>query len=469
MSSQQDLNEQHEFEEEVAPKPSFYAWVVLLIITSIAMLNQWQRYVISYANGWKGDVGSWKAGDPKYEISSEFDQWTKPYGYGILSGLAFTGTYATFGIVSGVISDMANRKLLMSVAAVLWSVCTLLSGLIHNFWLLYVFRFFLGIFESVFAPCAYGIIADYFHPEYRGTANSIYNLGIYFGGALSSIGILLISNIGWANTYILIGIIGIGTGVLGLLFIMEPKRGKFEKKKKEPAAVDERGAFAKFGASAAEIVQNPTCRWACIGASFRFFGGYAIGFYMPKYFGTVYSSQKDTYGIANAFVVSMCGLVSSLSGGILSDKYEQKGYLMTKAYICVFSAVLGIPTICMCCLFQKNFWFSMVSLGLEYLVAECWLSPCITMLLNTISPANKGFAVSAFLFAATIAGTISTALAGAIGSAYNTTKDENNYYLNGWILCGFVIFSYGGSIPFMLLAGQSYVKFKKEEKAEKER
>lgn len=56
----------------------------------------------------------------------------------------------------------------------------------------------------------------------------------------------------------------------------------------------------------------------------------------------------------------------------------------------------------------------MVSLGLEYLVAECWLSPCITMLLNTISPENKGFAVSAFLFAATIAGTISTALAGAL-------------------------------------------------------
>ena len=458
-------------ESEVSPKPTFYAWIVLLIITSIAMLNQWQRYVISYANGWKGDIGSWKAGDPKYEISSEFEQWNKPYGYGILSGLAFTLSYACCGIFAGVLSDKVNRKLMMSVAAILWSVCTLLSGLIHNFWLLYVFRFFLGIFESAFAPCAYGIIADYFHPESRGTANSIYNLGIYFGGALSSIGILLISNIGWANTYSLIGFIGIGTGVLGLVFVLEPKRGKFEKKKTGEAAakVDTRSPLEKFMNSATEIVANPTCRWACIGASMRFFGGYAIGFYMPKYFGTVYSSNKDTYGIANAFVVSMCGLVSSLTGGILSDKYEQKGYLMTKAYICVFSAVLGIPTIGMCCLFQNSFWFSMISLGLEYLVAECWLSPCITMLLNTISPENKGFAVSAFLFAATIAGTISTALAGAIGSAYSTTTDKENYYLNGWILCGFVIFSYGGSIPFMLLAGKSYTKFKQAEKAEKER
>lgn len=215
----------------------------------------------------------------------------------------------------------------------------------------------------------------------------------------------------------------------------------------------------KFISSAAEIAVNPTCRWACIGASFRFFGGYAIGFYMPKYFGSVYPSYKDTYGIANAFVVSMCGLVSSLTGGKLSDVYEQKGFLMTKAYICVFSALLGIPTICMCCLFQNSFWFSMVSLGLEYLFAESWLSPCITMLLNTISPGNKGFAVSAFLFAATIAGTISTALAGAIASAYHTDQSENAY-LNGWILCGFVIFSYGGSIPFMILSGRSYSEFK---------
>lgn len=133
---------------------------------------------------------------------------------------------------------------------------------------------------------------------------------------------------------------------------------------------------------------------------------------------------------------------------------------MTKAYVCIFSAVLGIPTIAMCCLVQNNFWFSMVSLGLEYLVAESWLSPCITMVLNTVSPTNKGFAVSAFLFFATIAGTISTTLAGILQSSLDTKKPGREY-LNGWILCFFVLFSYGGSIPFMWKAGKSYTKFKK--------
>lgn len=81
---------------------------------------------------------------------------------------------------------------------------------------------------SVFNPCAYGIISDYFHPSSRTTANSIFNLGVYLGGALSSITIILITSLGWRLTYIFIGIGGISIGIATLIFVLEPKRGKFE-------------------------------------------------------------------------------------------------------------------------------------------------------------------------------------------------------------------------------------------------
>lgn len=241
----------------------------------------------------------------------------------------------------------------MSVMAVLWSVTTLGTGLVRNFWLLFVFRFMLGAFESFLSPCAYGIISDYFHPDSRSFANAVYNLGIYFGGALSSLSIILISSIGWANTFTWMGLIGIGSGVVSFVFILEPPRLRFDPKKEKAEDEEEEekpGAGTAFINSAREICANETCRYACIAASFRFFGGYAIGFFMPKYFGTVYPTYKDQYSIANAFVVSLCGMTSSLSGGYFSDVYEKKGFLMTKAYICVLSAVLGIPTIAMCCL-----------------------------------------------------------------------------------------------------------------------
>lgn len=60
-------------------------------------------------------------------------------------------------------------------------------------------------------------------------------------------------------------------------------------------------------------------------------------------------------------------------------------------------------------------------LALEYLVAEGWIGPAITMILNTISPENKGFAVSAFLFLCTVAGTISNAILGELQKQYIPT------------------------------------------------
>ena len=160
-----------------------------------------------------------------------------------------------------------------------------------------------------------------------------------------------------------------------------------------------------------------------IGGGFRFFGGYAIGFFMPKYFGKVYPTFKDQYSIGNAFVVSICGFISALTGGVVSDKLENNKNYMGKAYVCMFAGIMGLPTIAGCTLIQGNFWVSLSSLGLEYLFAECWVGPAITMVVNTTSPENKGFAVSAYLFVATVCGTISTALLGALAKAFDA---DNN-------------------------------------------
>lgn len=203
-----------------------------------------------------------------------------------------------------------------------------------------------------------------------------------------------------------------------------------------------------------EIFLNPTCRWVAIGGAFRFFGGYAIGFYMPQYFGKFDGpNDSNIYAYGNAIVISMCGFASALLGGIISDKFEKKGYLTIKSSLVIGSSLLGIPFIVLCTCVQSSIWFSIVMLGFEYLVAECWISPAITMLINTISPENKAFGTSAFLFFCTISGTISTSLLGALQKHYDV---KNHKELYGYILCAFVVFAYAGCVPFFFLAGKSY-------------
>jgi MFS family permease len=152
-------------------------------------------------------------------------------------------SYAVCGIFAGVVSDAVNRKVFAGFACIAWSVTTLLTGIIDNFWMFFVFRCLLGVFESAYNPCAYGIISDYFHPQYRTTANSLYNGAIYLGGALSSLATIMIGSLGWRGTYDLIGIVGIGSGFLGLLFIMEPKRGGFDAPKPTNVSKDERSTI----------------------------------------------------------------------------------------------------------------------------------------------------------------------------------------------------------------------------------
>jgi MFS family permease len=99
----------------------------------------------------------------------------------------------------------------------------------------------------------------------------------------------------------------------------------------------------------------------------------------------------------------------------------------------------------------------LVGLALEYLGAECWFAAAITMVLNTITPSNKGYAVSTFLLFSTLAGSLSTYVLGKFADSYDCANNPDRY---GYILFIFVVISYAGAIPFFILAGNSYNEFK---------
>ena len=52
-------------------KPSFQAWMCLILILLINIGSQWQRFAIAYADGFEGDPGL-EHDNPEYEIDQEF-------------------------------------------------------------------------------------------------------------------------------------------------------------------------------------------------------------------------------------------------------------------------------------------------------------------------------------------------------------------------------------------------------------
>lgn len=124
---------------------------------------------------------------------------------------------------------------MLGVLSILWSLTTVLAGYVDSFEAFAIMRVLLGILESANNPLAYSLIRDYFPPELRSTANSIFTSSIYVGGAFSSLSILLIEKFGWRGDYEITGGIGIIAGVIGLIALEEPIRGQFESR---PAVIE---------------------------------------------------------------------------------------------------------------------------------------------------------------------------------------------------------------------------------------
>ena len=66
--------------------------------------------------------------------------------YGIMSSLAFTIMIAVFSVVGGIASDNYNGKTILIISSLCWSLCTLFSGMVTNFWNFFSLQVMLGFF-----------------------------------------------------------------------------------------------------------------------------------------------------------------------------------------------------------------------------------------------------------------------------------------------------------------------------------
>ena len=106
---------------------------------------------------------------------------------GLLMGASFAVFYTFFGIPLGRLADTRSRRLLITFGIALWSLMTAGCGLTRKFWQLALMRMGVGVGEASLSPAAYSLISDYFRPELRSTAISVYSMGIYIGSGLAFI------------------------------------------------------------------------------------------------------------------------------------------------------------------------------------------------------------------------------------------------------------------------------------------
>ncbi|MEM9724548.1 MAG: MFS transporter [Pseudomonadota bacterium] len=359
-------------------KVGLYSYYVVTLLTIAYVFNFIDRQIVGIASpGIKEDL----------DLSDA--------QLGLLKGFAFALLYTIAGIPIARWADRSSRVRIVSLAVVVWSGFTAISGFANNFWQMLLARIGVGIGEAGCSPPSHSIISDYFPKEQRATALGIYSLGIPIGIMLAYLaGGLTIAYFGWRTAFIVVGLPGVLLGALIYFTVREPERGAMDGPAVAPKPSDE--GYTLY-AAARHVFSIPTYFYACAGITAASFTGYAATFWVVDFY------RRSHPDLPFETLVLMLGLISGLAyglgtffGGYLTERAAQKD----KRYYMLFPSVamlLAAPLMALQ-LFAADVWMSLMYVALFQILMGVYLAPSFAMV-QILSPvAIRALSTAVFFF-----------------------------------------------------------------------
>ena len=294
----------------------------------------------------------------------------------LLHGLAFAIFYTMFGILIGRAVDKYNRRNIIVAGMTLWCLATVACGMASSFAGLFIARMFVGVGEATLSPAAFSMIADYFPPERRARAMSVFSTGVFVGSGLALIlggaaieaterysgtSIPLIGQVeGWQVAFFAVGAPGL---LIAALIAMI----------REPARMEVSAEGADLADSLAFFRRNR----AALGTMILAFGAnglinFSLSGWAPTYFIRVFGWSAGQIGAIYGTLLLVCGTSGIMLGGWIADRLVprmgSRGALATMRW----SALLMIPSLAA---------FGFVSTPLTALIALGWSCFVLSLIL----------------------------------------------------------------------------------------
>ena len=307
---------------------------------------------------------------------------------GLLSGFSFALVYVFAGIPIAYLADRSNRRNIIAVALSVWSGMTALSGLAQNYTHLLIARIGVGLGEAGGSPPAHSMISDYYPPERRGTALSIYSAGVYigilfgflFGGAIAE-------HYGWRSAFFIMGIPGILFALFFKITVREPIRGRWETDKEQDNP--------SFKETISTLRQLPTFWYLAIGSALSAFVGYGNGNFFPSFLIRNHGMTLTEVGITLAITAGFMGAIGSYLGGFLADrlgKEDKRWYI----WVPLIGGLLGFfPNLYM--LLADDIQHVLICVAFVNLATTTYLGPVLAISHSMVPPAMRAL-TSAILF-----------------------------------------------------------------------
>src|SRR5438270_586334 len=142
------------------------AFVTLMLLICLNLLNYIDRYILPGAQALVQKEYGWS------------DQ-----RMGALTTALFV-VYMLVAPLTGWMGDRISRKPLIIGGAILWSLATLGTAWVHDYWTLYLRHALVGVGEATFGIFAPAVLADFYPERDRNRILSIFYLAIPVGAAI---------------------------------------------------------------------------------------------------------------------------------------------------------------------------------------------------------------------------------------------------------------------------------------------
>jgi MFS family permease len=319
---------------------------------------------------------------------------------GLLGGIAFALFYSTLGIPIAAWADRTSRRNVLALAVGTWSAMTALCGMAVNFTMLFAARIGTAIGEAGGSPPSHSLISDYFPKNRRGTAFSIFALGVPIGTMLgSAFAGWGNQNYGWRATFVMAGLPGIVIAILVRLTILEPPRGFADGVRRDavPAAAPPIREALSF------LWQRSSFRHLSLAAALHSVAWYASGAFNAAFL--IRSHQMTAIEAGNWLALfAGIGALGTALGGFTADRLsirtgDRRWYMWTPGV-----ATLTMIPVQFSAYLTQDLRVALPSFGVMMFLAAVFFGPSFAMTQALATLRVRSVATSLLLFVQTFIG-----------------------------------------------------------------
>jgi MFS family permease len=244
-------------------------------------------------------------------IKAEFQ--ASDFEMGLLGGFSFAIFYAILGIPVARIADRGDRKRVVTISLLIWSVMTAICGLAQNFWQLALARVGVGVGEAGAIPPSQSLIVDYFPPGQRTRALAIFMSAATAGYLLAFIGgAQVAAAYGWRAAFIVMGVPGLLLALIAWFGLSEPRR--------LPGRMPGAGEHEPLGATFRALAAKRSFVLLTAAMVIYFLMAYGALYFVPAYLVRVLDQDLAAVGAIYGSLNAVGAVVGTVGGGILTDR-----------------------------------------------------------------------------------------------------------------------------------------------------